>query len=323
MWITTDDLGSALEPHVLAEVGLSVLRDRGVDAVVDGLDERADRASALMRQAAEFVKKWPLSRVLLTTRSPGLVAEELLVAAPVLTRQEAAALMARVAGRRIPDVGPQLQTAVLRPLFALLVAQRIAAVEGATGIPEVIDLVVDDVVSRENYNLFSDLRALAVETIRAGGAIDPATIAAADVAALIRSPLVTTVGRKCAFALATFEQWFAAQAILDGIVGMTEVLATMDTFDRWRYVLAIIAATGDPARADAMLAALASLESRCSFMGCRRDAVGWAEPGIARCWAGRLGSVRTACSDCDAGLARRPGPGCRLLWALPRFRCGV
>jgi hypothetical protein len=259
VWITIDDLGSALEPHVLAEVGLSVLRDRGVDAVVDGLDERADRATALMRQAAEFVKKWPRSRVLLTTRSPGLVAEELLVAAPVLTRQEAAALMARVAGRRIPDLGPQLQTAVLRPLFALLVAQRIAAVEGATGIPEVIDLVVDDVVSRENYDLFSDLRALAVETIRAGGAIDPATIAAADVAALIRSsPLVTTVGRKCAFALATFEQWFAAQAILDGIVGMDEVLATMDTFDQWRYVLAIIAATGDPARADAMLAALAS-----------------------------------------------------------------
>ena len=259
MWITIDDLGSALEPHVLAEVGLTALRDRGVDVVVDGLDERADRAAALMRQAAEFVKKWPRSRVLLTTRSPGLVAEELLVAVPLLTGQEASALMARVAGRRIPDLGRQLETAVARPLFALLVAQRIAAVEGATGIPEVIDRVVDDVVSRENYNLFPELRALAVETIRAGGAIDPATIASADVAAMIRSsPLVVTTGRRCAFALATFEQWFAAQAILDGIVGMDEVLATMDTFNRWRYVLAIIGATGDPARADAMLAALAS-----------------------------------------------------------------
>ena len=149
--------------------------------------------------------------------------------------------MARVAGRRIPDLGRQLETAVARPLFALLVAQRIAAVEGATGIPEVIDRVVDDVVSRENYNLFPELRALAVETIRAGGAIDPATIASADVAAMIRSsPLVVTTGRRCAFALATFEQWFAAQAILDGIVGMDEVLATMDTFNRWRYVLAIL-----------------------------------------------------------------------------------
>ncbi len=260
VWITIDGLGTAaLEPFVLAEVGLSALSDRGVDVVVDGLDERADRASSLMRQAGEFVKKWPRSRVLLTTRSPGLAPDELLVAAPLLTHQEAEGLMERVAGRQIPALGAQLQTAVLRPLFALLVAQRIAAVEGATGIHEVIDRVVDDVVSRENYDLFAELRALAVETIRGGGAIDPATIAAADVAARIRSsPLVTTTGRKCAFALATFEQWFAAHAILDGIVGMDEVLSTMDTFDRWRYVLAILAATGDPARADKMLAALAS-----------------------------------------------------------------
>lgn len=260
VWTTIDQLGTAaLETHILAEVGLSALSDRGVDVVVDGLDERADRASSLMRQAGEFVKKWPRSRVILTTRSPGPAAEDLLVAAPLLTAREAEGLMVRVAGRPIPDLGPQLRTAVLRPLFALLVAQRIAAVEGATGIYEVIDRVVDDVVSRENYDLFAELRALAVETIRAGGAIDPATIAAADIAALIRnSPLVTTTGRKCAFALATFEQWFAAQAVLKGIVGMDEVLASMDTYYRWRYVLAIIAATGDPARADAMLTALAS-----------------------------------------------------------------
>ena len=66
----------------------------------------------------------------MTTRSPGLIAEEMLVAAPVLTRQEAEDLIARVADRRIPELGSQFQTAVLRPLFAFLVAQRIAAVEG-------------------------------------------------------------------------------------------------------------------------------------------------------------------------------------------------
>jgi SEFIR domain len=260
VWITIDDLASALEPHVLAEVGLAVLRDRGVDVVVDGLDERAERGPGLMRQAGEFVKKWPRSRVVSTNRSPGLVAKELLVEAPPLSSQQAEQLMATVAGRNVRDVnlGPQLDAAVVRPLFALLIAQRISAVEGATGIHEVVARVVDDVVSREQYNLFSELRALAVETIRAGGAVDPATIAPADVAALIRrSPLVVTTGRKCAFALATFEQWFAAQAILDDVVGMDEALASMDTFDRWRYVLAIIAATGDAARADTVLAASA------------------------------------------------------------------
>lgn len=258
VWIAIDELASGLESHVLAEVGLSVLGGRGVDVVVDGLDERAERAAAVMRQAGEFVKKWPRSRLLLTTRSPGLVGEELLVAVPLLTWGQASALMAQVAGRDVSGLGAQLESAVERPLFALLVAQHLAGSGAATGIHEVIARVVDDVVSREGYNLFAELQALAVATIRSGGAVDPATFASADVAARVRSsPLVTTAGRKCAFALATFEQWFAAQAVLDGAIGMDEVLASIDSFGRWRYVLAIVAATADPARADAVLAAVA------------------------------------------------------------------
>ena len=258
LWITIDDLTIALEPHVLTEVGLPALSRHGVDAVIDGLDERTDKAAALTRQAGEFVKKWPASRILLTTRSPELVNDDVLIPAPLLTEQQADGLMAAVAGATIPDLGSQLQIAVTRPLFALLTAQHITATEGATGLPEIVDRVVADVVSREKYNLFSELRALAVETIRTGGAIDPASIASADIAAMIRaSPLVVTTGRKCAFALATFEQWFAAQAILDNIVCTDEVLASMATFNRWRYVLAIIAATADPTRADTMMAALA------------------------------------------------------------------
>ncbi|OMC51963.1 hypothetical protein A5742_17685 [Mycolicibacterium fortuitum] len=257
VWIAIDELATGLEAHVLAEVGLPVLGERGVDVVVDGLDERADRAAAVMRQAGEFVKKWPQSRLLLTTRSPGLVDDELLVAVPLLPPGQASALMTRVAERDVSGLGAQLESAVERPLFALLVAQHMAADGGATGIHEVIARVADDVVSREGYNLFAELRALAVATIRAGGAVDPATITSADVAARIRrSPLVVTAGRRCAFALATFEQWFAAQAVLDGVIGVDEFVASIDSFGRWRYVLAIVAATADPVRADAVLAAV-------------------------------------------------------------------
>lgn len=243
--------------RLLAEVGRQAVSQHGVDVVIDGFDERTDKAAALTRQASEFVKKWPSSRILLTSRAHELVSDDISIEAPLLSEQQAARLMEAVA--RVTHLGPQLQIAVTRPLFALLVAQHITAAEGVTGIPGIIDRVVADVVARENYNLFPQLRALAVETLRTGGAIDPATIAAADVAALIRtSPLAITTGRNCAFALATFEQWFAAQAILDDVVGMDEVVTTMDTFDRWRHVLAIIAATADPARADAMMSGLVS-----------------------------------------------------------------
>ena len=99
MWITIDDLGSTLEPHVLAEVGLRVLRDRGVDAVVDGLDEPApigncaDASGCGVCEGVAAVAGAPDH-----SRSPGLVAEELLVAAPMLARQEAAALAERCCG---------------------------------------------------------------------------------------------------------------------------------------------------------------------------------------------------------------------------------
>ena len=134
LWITIDDLTTALEPHVLTEVGLPALSRHGVDAVIDGLDERTDKAAAFTRQAGEFVKKWPASRILLTTRSPELVNDNVLIQASLLTDQETGRLMEAVAGATIPDLGPQLQTAVTRPLFALLTAQHIIAAEGATGI---------------------------------------------------------------------------------------------------------------------------------------------------------------------------------------------
>jgi hypothetical protein len=258
MWIAVDDLDTSLEPHVVSEVGLSTLARFGVDIVVDGLDERTDKAAALTRQAGEFVKKWPSSRVLLTTRSREFFDENVVITAPPLSAAHARRLMEAVAGHPVEGIGPQLEAAVTRPLFALLSAQHITAVEGATGVPEIVERVVHDVVSRESYNLFAELRSLAVETIRAAGPVDPASFTSADVAAKIRaSAFVTTTGRKCAFTLATFEQWFAAQAVLDGLVDIDEVLASTEAFDRWRYVLAIIAATADPRRADNVMSALA------------------------------------------------------------------
>ena len=93
--------------------------------------------------------------------------------APPLSGAQATRLMEAVAGRRVPRLGKQLESAVRRPLFALLAAQHAAAAEGVTGVPEIIDRVVADVVSRENFNLFTQLRALAVQTIRAGGPVTP------------------------------------------------------------------------------------------------------------------------------------------------------
>jgi hypothetical protein len=264
LWISANDLAVPLENQVVAELGLNALETVGCDLVVDGLDERTDRAGQKVRQAEDFIRKWPKSRVVLTSRQiPAEISRiafgpDVVVEAPSLPRSAANRLMSAIAGRQVGPLGPELEDALGRPLFAILIARHASAAEGSTGLPELIDLVVHDVVAGEGWDLYRELRKLAVATVRKGRAVDPAAFESSDVAERIRSsPLVTANGKRCSFALATFEQWFAAKALLEGEVGIEEVLTSMKSFDRWKYVIAMVLAAGEPSRVDPMMAALA------------------------------------------------------------------
>ncbi|MFE3280293.1 hypothetical protein [Nocardia sp. NPDC059239] len=71
------------------------------------------------------------------------------------------------------------------------------------------------------------------------------------------SPLLKLVGeRRYRFSLKVFEQWFAAQSLLDSEVDVDEVVYDIATFNRWRYVLAIVLAAGSPTKADRVMIAL-------------------------------------------------------------------
>uniref|UniRef100_UPI0021BFB0C8 hypothetical protein n=1 Tax=Frankia tisae TaxID=2950104 RepID=UPI0021BFB0C8 len=143
VWVSIGDLDGPLGNYIANEIGLPALSQLGVDIVVDGLDEHTDKAATALRQAAEFVAKWPNSRVVLTSRSQEKISSHLVVPAPSLSKAHAARMMARVAGHEIGSLGTHLESAVERPFFALLVARHATAAEGATGIPELIDLVVE------------------------------------------------------------------------------------------------------------------------------------------------------------------------------------
>ncbi|SEM03546.1 hypothetical protein [Rhodococcus maanshanensis] len=257
VWVPVRDLDGQISDHIVSEVGLDALTGLGADVVVDGLDERTDEAATVLRQASEFVAKWPKSRIILTSRTQEKVTKRV-VPVPMLTRSSAERLMRLVAGRPIGGLGRHLEEAVERPFFALLVALHASAVEGTTGVPELIDLVVEDVVAAEGHNLYTGLRRLAVETIRSGKAVDPARFTTTDVAVQIRkSSLVTTTGRKCNFSLTIYEQWFAAKALLEGEESVDELLTSLRAFDRWKYVLAMVLAAGEPTRVDPVMAAVA------------------------------------------------------------------
>ncbi|MCE5292050.1 MAG: hypothetical protein LLG14_22800 [Nocardiaceae bacterium] len=257
IWLSPELLGKPLEEQVIDEIGLAALAGVGVDIVIDGLDEHTDRSASAIRQAREFTTKWAKSRVVLTSRSTDGVPIPV-VEAPQLDDNQSQRLMATVAGHQLGPLDARILEAVHRPLFALLVAVHSSSDEGATGIPELVDRVADTVVAAGGHDLYVELQRLAVETIRSSKPVDPERFTTADVASRIRqSPLVTRIGRTCTFSLATFGQWFAAKAITEGVVDIATELTSLEAFDRWKYVLAIVLAAGEPQKADAVMAPLA------------------------------------------------------------------
>ncbi|OZD79384.1 hypothetical protein CH273_14280 [Rhodococcus sp. 05-339-2] len=257
VWLSSGSLNKTIEDFIVREIGAEALAAQGVDVVVDGLDEHTEDAATLLLESRSFVDRWPKSRVALTARAIDKGSPVREVAAPLLEVGHANRLMATVAGQQLPPLNDQLAEAARRPLFALLIARHASAAEGATGIPELVDRVVDDVVEREGFDLYAELRRLAVETIRDGKPIDPARFTTTQIAARIRgSSLVTRTGRTCGFSLATFEQWFAAKAIIEEEVDLDEELTSLETFDQWKYVLAIVLAASEPVRADAVMGKL-------------------------------------------------------------------
>ncbi|MGV9668395.1 hypothetical protein [Nocardia niigatensis] len=262
VWVSARTLASSLYDCVAARLrAQSELESVGVDVVIDALDEQSDAAVDIIRDAAQFVAHWPKSRVVLTCRTSDWIPENDRVNVQALHSGEAERLMDTVAGQQVGPLTPQLAEMIKRPLFALMAARHASEVTGVTGIPELIDLVVEETLKKNKsvgFEHFDLLQKLAVETIRKGKPVSPEQFATPEMVAKLRaSPLITNFGRRCAFSLATFEQWFAAKALLHGVVSAEEPLASLQSFDRWKYVLAIVLAAGDEARADPILAAVA------------------------------------------------------------------
>lgn len=215
----------------------------GADVVIDGLDERP--GSSILTLAAAFAKQFPKSRVVLTAREGELVPRGFLtVAAPELevddVRQLVGAILAIEPWRVGHNWTPDFFQAARRPLFALL-----AAVYGDTAGDSRASLVgraveaalVDEATAAE-------LELLALETVRAGSAIDPRAVPGLSTSALKGLSVTAFDGARARFVLPIFEQWFAAQAVLSGRVRPAEFSSTSAGFARWRYVLAVALAVG-------------------------------------------------------------------------------
>ena len=123
---------------------------------------------------------------------------------------------------------------------------------------EVIEGVLRRVVGRESKDLYPHLRQLAVRTTTTARPVDPESFADFDVASKLRdSPFLTATAQGLSFSLATFEQWFASRAVLEEAVSLGDVLTNLPSFDRWKYVLSMVLAAGEPSQVDPVMARIA------------------------------------------------------------------
>lgn len=308
VWVAIDDLESSLEVHLQHEVGILALETVGADIVIDGLDQRADRAERTIGYADSLTKRWPRSRVVLTSRATHNVRDSGVVRVGPMPKSYGRKLVSLVAGTAgVGDLRPEIDEALERPLFALLIGQQASSGE-LTTMTEIIDGVVRRVVGRENKDLYTHLRQLAIRTTTTARPVDPESFVDFDVASKLReSPFLTATAQGLSFSLATFEQWFASRAVLEEAVSLDDILVNLPSFDRWKYVLSMVHASGEPTRVDPTMARIARWNP---------GAVGWI---INETEGAGLYRYR----DDDASIDSKEQMGYRLRFALAAMLDGL
>ncbi|GAA1719324.1 hypothetical protein GCM10009745_80380 [Kribbella yunnanensis] len=266
LWLHAREIGTGAVDEIIArQIGAPLLRERGVSAVIDGLDEVDGLAAEGIAVGARVLTAGDArSRVLITTRAGVLPASDDQHAADGLPEAQARSLVAVLAGPHATwDWTPELVETIRRPFFALAAGTLIAAGEAPRGQAELISKLVESALSRAgvatgSIELFGILVKLAVALTRSNGTADELSFVERRQALTTR--LVASGPRGgVAFVLPIFEQWFAAEALRTNQYSIGDAASSAATFDRWRWAIAVAALDGPVDRSDDFIAACVRL----------------------------------------------------------------
>jgi hypothetical protein len=266
VWLQARDLRGDLATTVIAlGRGLGDPHRTGAAVVIDGLDEDGSRIAAdLIEQARVLVHSWPMTGVLLTTRPGPAINDDERVAAPLLSDDQADALVQRIAAdgesfdhwlwRWPEEARAALRETLRTPLFASIMGTLRREGQAAPLSPaELVEHLVDrglHIASRgasthTEHTIRSLLCRVAVATTQRGGRLPLVEVGShADQAAVLASRLVAQQGATLAFPLPLLEQWFAAQALLDGLVDFLPLVEDLRQLEPWRWPLVMATRVG-------------------------------------------------------------------------------
>lgn len=180
-----------------------------------------------------------------------------------LSQEEALLLIERVAGsaQLTWSWNPLLTDAVRRPFFALAAAIAIREGERPAGQADLIARLVERALvwaspastavrSNEIYGL---LIRMAIEATRTGNLSDGLSFQERQ--QVRPSTLVHQRGvdQHLEFTLPIFQQWFAAQGVLADPGTASSAIESPDSFDRWRWALAIVGVAASEEQLDSLL----------------------------------------------------------------------
>ena len=214
--------------------------------IVDGLDELGSHeANQMLGKVESITEANPnISAVVMTRLLPRLELLDRSKALPDCSDEQFLSIASRVAGRPIREFEiPYQVSRTSNPLFAVIVGTHFRDSRNPLGSSpsQIISQLVQRVLARTgdiSEEVADPLKKLAVECINSGESVGKATVdrRASVHALLARSRLVVERDDRVDFALAIFREWFAARAIVEGVVSPSDI--DFET-DRWVVPLAI------------------------------------------------------------------------------------
>lgn len=235
----------------------------GYWVLVDGCDEiPRDEGARLLREAHVVAGMNDDTLIVLFAR-PGYLQSTDEYSLPPMSERITEQLMSAVAGRdvAIDHISMEVEATVRRPLFAILYARNDFRTLWSKTTAGLLATMVEDVLLRDratSNQLFSVLRSLASQTTLHRGRLPLAEVKGLDRREeLLATRLVVVRDSTIRFATPVIEQYFAAQALLQGEINISTQLTSLRNWELWRPAWVMAVATGGWEDASRLITALA------------------------------------------------------------------
>ena len=247
VFLSARHINGELKDYIEKAIGnQGTVHSQGVLVIIDGLDEvgRHEANQMLGRVASLGDANENVAAVVMTRSLPGLKLLDGSTVLPGCSDKEFLAIASRVAGRTIR--GSEIPYRISKSrilLFAVIVGAhfRIVGNQLTTSPSQMVGHLVQRILEESEDYLEENaepLKKLAVACISSGksvskSVVDPRASAHAQLAA---TRLVVENNEEFDFALAIFREWFAARALVERTVSLSDI--DLDS-DRWIVPLAI------------------------------------------------------------------------------------